>query len=188
SELSFDLNLFFYPTTPTSFVVSDAKEHDFPIIYINKVFEISTGYRAYEVLGRNWFWFSPESTVRLNQLIVTLAHIDLNRLSYQVFKESYANAHYCDNELAPRNCALPLADNQPQVKDQELCRILELSNEVLAQNILSRLMPRDVASIGFVCRRIRQLTKNGHVRKMVCQNSYFMGKRSYGSSGVYFFQ
>ncbi|CAN1311533.1 Adagio protein 3 [Linum perenne] len=65
-----------------------------------------------------------------------------------------------------------MADNQPQVKDQELCRILELSDEVLAQNILSRLTPRDVASIGSVCRRIRQLTKNEHVRKMVCQNSW----------------
>ena len=43
-----------YPTTPTSFVVSDALDPDFPIIYVNKVFEVFTGYRADEVLGRNW--------------------------------------------------------------------------------------------------------------------------------------
>ncbi|KAJ0037610.1 hypothetical protein Pint_22410 [Pistacia integerrima] len=54
SELSLETGFFFYPTTPTSFVVSDALELDFPIIYVNKVFEISTGYRADEVLGRNW--------------------------------------------------------------------------------------------------------------------------------------
>ena len=47
--------LFFYPTNPTSFVVSDALELDFPIIYVNKVFQILTGYQAHEVLGRNWY-------------------------------------------------------------------------------------------------------------------------------------
>jgi len=42
------------PPTPSSIVVCDALEPDFPIIYVNSVFEIFTGYRAYEVLGRNW--------------------------------------------------------------------------------------------------------------------------------------
>lgn len=54
SELPLQPGLFFYPTTPTSFVVADALEPDFPIIYVNKVFETSTGYRADEALGRNW--------------------------------------------------------------------------------------------------------------------------------------
>jgi clock-associated PAS protein ZTL len=36
-------------------VVSDALELDFPIIYdVNRGFEDATGYRAEEVLGRNW--------------------------------------------------------------------------------------------------------------------------------------
>jgi clock-associated PAS protein ZTL len=35
-------------------VVSDALEPDFPIIYVNRGFEDATGYRAEEVLGRNW--------------------------------------------------------------------------------------------------------------------------------------
>lgn len=54
SELPLEPGFFFYPTTPTSFVVCDALEPDFPIIYVNKVFEIFTGYRADEALGRNW--------------------------------------------------------------------------------------------------------------------------------------
>lgn len=58
TELPLKPGIFFYPTTPTSFVVSDALEPDFPIIYVNKVFEISTGYRADEALGRNWSDFS----------------------------------------------------------------------------------------------------------------------------------
>lgn len=43
-----------YPTQLSAFVVSDALEPDFPIIYVNSVFESATGYRAEEVLGRNW--------------------------------------------------------------------------------------------------------------------------------------
>ncbi|KAM0040845.1 putative histidine kinase [Helianthus debilis subsp. tardiflorus] len=39
---------------PCGFVVTDALEPDQPIIYVNSVFEMVTGYRAEEVLGRNW--------------------------------------------------------------------------------------------------------------------------------------
>lgn len=41
-------------TAPCGFVVTDAVEPDHPIIYVNAVFEMVTGYRAEEVLGRNW--------------------------------------------------------------------------------------------------------------------------------------
>lgn len=58
SELPLKPGIFFYPTTPSAFVVSDALEPDFPIIYVNTVFEIFTGYRADEVLGRNWYFLS----------------------------------------------------------------------------------------------------------------------------------
>ena len=54
AELPLKGGILFYPMTPTSFVVSDALDPDFPIIYVNKVFEVFTGYRADEVLGRNW--------------------------------------------------------------------------------------------------------------------------------------
>lgn len=39
--------------SPCGFVVTDALEPDHPIIYVNAVFEMVTGYRAEEVLGRN---------------------------------------------------------------------------------------------------------------------------------------
>ncbi|GAU39067.1 hypothetical protein TSUD_321380 [Trifolium subterraneum] len=42
-------------TAPCGFVVTDAIDPDHPIIYVNAVFEMLTGYRAEEVLGRNWF-------------------------------------------------------------------------------------------------------------------------------------
>ena len=58
---SLRLGEFFNPLIPSSIVVSDAMEPDFPIIYVNKVFESTTGYRADEVLGRNWY-ISSSST------------------------------------------------------------------------------------------------------------------------------
>ncbi|KAI5076095.1 hypothetical protein GOP47_0008160 [Adiantum capillus-veneris] len=41
-------------SSPCSLVVTDALELDQPIIYVNAVFEMVTGYKAEEVLGRNW--------------------------------------------------------------------------------------------------------------------------------------
>nr|AML77222.1 putative LOV domain-containing protein [Grevillea robusta] len=213
---------FFYPMSPTAFVVCDALEPDFPIIYVNSVFEIFTGYHADEVIGRNCRFlqyrdprarrrhplvdpvvvseirrcleegvefhgeilnFRKDGTPLVNMLqlkpihgddgIVTHvigiqtfseAKIDLNRVSYPVFKQT--SYQQCDllGGNPPTN-----AENS---QTSDVCGILQLSDEVLAHNILSRLTPRDVASIGSVCRRIRQLTKNEQVRKMVCQNAW----------------
>ncbi|KAF3786496.1 Adagio protein 1 [Nymphaea thermarum] len=40
-------------SAPCGFVVTDALEPDHPIIYVNSVFELVTGYKAEEVIGRN---------------------------------------------------------------------------------------------------------------------------------------
>nr|AML76532.1 putative LOV domain-containing protein [Anthoceros agrestis] len=52
------------------------------------------------------------------------------------------------------------------------CGLLQLSNEVLSYRILALVSPRDVASIGLVCRRLHQLTKNDDLWKLVCQNAW----------------
>ncbi|XP_021731131.1 adagio protein 3-like [Chenopodium quinoa] len=205
---------YFTPPTPSSIVVCDALEFEFPIIYVNTTFEIFTGYRANEVLGHNCRFlqyrdphaqrrhplvdpvvvsemrrcledgvefqgellnFRKDGTPLVNRLrlqpiydddgtvthvigiqIFSEAKINLNHVSYPVFKQTYDQKFKCVNEYS--------------TKVEETCGILQLSDEVLAYNILSRLTPRDVASIGSVCKRIYQLTKNEHVRKMVCQN------------------
>ncbi|KAJ4846072.1 Adagio protein 3 [Turnera subulata] len=223
--------MFFYPSNPTSFVVCDALEHDFPIIYVNKVFQISTGYRADEVLGRNCRFlqyrdpraqrrhplvdpvvvseirtcleegfefqgellnFRKDGTPMVNRLRLTPIHdddgtvthiigiqvfseakIDLSSVSYPVFKETCNNFNKNHHHQYDQSSLYSsLTGLKPFIQNQEVCGLLQLSDEVLAHNILSRLTPRDVASIGSVCRRIRQLTKNEHVRKMVCQNAW----------------
>lgn len=55
-QLPFPIDKLLQPA-PCGFVVTDALEPDNPIIYVNSVFEMVTGYRAEEVLGRNWLVF-----------------------------------------------------------------------------------------------------------------------------------
>ncbi|GAA0174803.1 DNA-binding transcription factor [Lithospermum erythrorhizon] len=223
-EVMMGQRLMFHVTTPMSIVVSDALETDFPIIYVNAVFEISTGFRADQVLGRNCRFlqfrdpraerrhplvdpvvvsemkrcleegiefqgellnFRKDGTPMVNRLrlapiygddgtvthiigiqIFCEAKIDLNSVSYPVFKETNQNQFHGPGESYVSTGELQDGHHP------DLCGVLQLSDEVLAQNILSRLTPRDVASFGSVCRRIRQLTKNEHLRKLVCQNAW----------------
>ncbi|XP_075503286.1 adagio protein 1-like [Primulina tabacum] len=53
-----------------------------------------------------------------------------------------------------------------------VCGIMELSDEVFALKILSRLTPRDIASVGSVCRGFYELTKNEDLWRLVCQNAW----------------
>ncbi|KAF6155530.1 hypothetical protein GIB67_017885 [Kingdonia uniflora] len=227
------------PGTPSAIVVSDAFETDFPIIYVNTVFETSTGFKAHEVIGKNCqsrtlgdaltaivssrflqyrdprakrrhplvdpvvvseirrcleegvefegelLNFRKDGTPLVNRLRLVpildddgiATHVigiqsfseakrDINTISYPVYKQiSLQQQDHCERNFPMNKRAL----NNPQL---DSCGILLLPDEVLAHNILSHLMPRDVASIGSVCRRIRQLTKNEHLRKMVCQNAW----------------
>nr|AML76359.1 putative LOV domain-containing protein [Leiosporoceros dussii] len=54
------------------------------------------------------------------------------------------------------------------------CGFLQLSDEVLLYKILASVSPRDVPSLGLVCRRLHQLTKNDDLWKLVCQNAWGM--------------
>nr|AML78573.1 putative LOV domain-containing protein [Hakea drupacea] len=224
SDLPLKLGAFFYPMTPSAFVVADALEPDFPIIYVNSLFEVFTGYRADEVLGRNCRFlqyrdpraqrrhplvdpgviseiqrcieggiefqgellnFRKDGTPLVNRLqlspirgndgIVTHiigiqafseANIDLNRVSYPVSKQT-SYQHY---DVSVENSVINT--QAPNAPTSDVCGILLLSDEVLAHNILALLTPRDVASIGSVCRRIHQLTTNEQLRKLVCQKAW----------------
>ncbi|KAL4196145.1 hypothetical protein AMTRI_Chr04g181890 [Amborella trichopoda] len=227
-EKNFSLKpgIFFYPT-PSAFVVTDALDPDHPIIYVNTIFELFTGYRADEVLGRNCRFlqyrdpfaqrrhplvdpvvvseirkcleegiefqgellnFRKDGTPLVNRLrlspihnddgivthilgiqIFSEANIDIDRLSYPVFKQT--SCHH-PNEVNTDSFYYLQAPNSHGHPCRHICGILQLSDEVLSQNILARLSPRDVASVGLVCRRLRQLTKNEHLWKMVCQNAW----------------
>lgn len=108
----------------------------------------------------------------------SIANIDVQSLSYPVFKQiPYRNTNPWDVVVNST-----ISEEGFYTENHNFCDILQLSDEVLAHNILSRLTPRDVASIGSVCTRMRQLTKNELLRKMVCQNAW--GTEATGELGL----
>ena len=62
-ELNVDLSDFF-GTTSISFVVADAKKPDMPIVYVNRAFELTTGYSHSFVVGRNCRFLQGPDTDR----------------------------------------------------------------------------------------------------------------------------
>ncbi|KAK8466023.1 hypothetical protein PHAVU_009G239300 [Phaseolus vulgaris] len=212
-------------TAPCGFVVTDVLDPDHPIIYVNAVFEMITGYRAEEVLGRNCRFlqcrgpfakrrhplvdstvvsnirrsldegvefqgellnFRKDGSPLMNRLHLTpiygddeITHvigiqfftetnIDLGPLPGSKIKE-YTKPS--DQFLSVLSSLSPLHVGDRNV-NRGVCGILQLSDEVLSLKILSRLTPRDIASVGSVCRQLYEITKNESLWRMVCQNAW----------------
>ncbi|KAF5802651.1 putative PAS domain, F-box domain, galactose oxidase/kelch, beta-propeller, PAS domain superfamily [Helianthus annuus] len=212
---------------PCGFVVTDALEPDQPIIYVNSVFEMVTGYRAEEVLGRNCRFlqcrgpyakrrhplvdstvvseirrclnngiefqgellnFKKDGTPLMNRLRMTSIYgdddevthiigiqfftevnIDLGPLPGSTIKGTVKTSDvFCSGLLS--SCIT--SSKNSDCSTHELCGILQLTDEVLSLKILSRLTPRDIASVGSVCMRFYEVTKNEDLWRMVCQNAW----------------
>ncbi|XP_077223243.1 adagio protein 1-like [Tasmannia lanceolata] len=223
--ISFNIGSFLQ-AGPCGFVVTDALEPDQPIIYVNTGFELGTGYRAEEVLGRNCRFlqcrgpfaqrrhplvdsslvseirkclddgvefqgdllnFRKDGSPFMNKLrlvpiygdddiithvigiqFFTEANVDLGPLPGSLAKESARAGDRFQSDLSFHRL---VSVGQGNIC-REYCGILQLSDEVLCQKIFSRLTPRDIASVGSVCKRLYQLTKNDHLWRMVCQNAW----------------
>ncbi|CAM8911197.1 hypothetical protein QQ045_032373 [Rhodiola kirilowii] len=212
-------------TSPCGFVVTDALEPDHPIIYVNTVFEMITGYRAEEVLGRNCRFlqcrgpfakrrhslvdatviseirrcmdvgaefegellnFRKDGSPMMNRLRLTPiygddevithiigiqfftdANLDLGPLPGSSIKES---TRFSDRISFNASSLVDSSENRNVIRG--VCGIFQLSDEVISLKILSRLTPRDIASVGSVCTRFYELTKNEDLWRMVCQNAW----------------
>lgn len=213
-------------STPCGFVVTDALEPDHPIIYVNTGFELVTGYRAEEVLGRNCRFlqcrgpfaqrrhplvdstvvleiqrcledgvefqgdllnFSKDGTPLMNRLRIspiygdddmithfigiqffTEANVDLGPLPSASAKGSTKSS---DRFLSDLSVSCPILTGRGN-NYRDYCGLLLLTDEVLSQKVFSRLTPRDIASVGSVCKRLYQITKNEDLWRMVCQNAW----------------
>ncbi|KAF9662614.1 hypothetical protein SADUNF_Sadunf18G0072600 [Salix dunnii] len=98
----------------------------------------------------------------------TEANIDLGPVPGYSVKESSKLADKFRSGLSTYR-PIPVGDRNVS---RGICGILQLSDEVLSLKILSRLTPRDIASIGSVCRQLYELTKNEDLWRMVCQNAW----------------
>ncbi|KAB2015454.1 hypothetical protein ES319_D08G026400v1 [Gossypium barbadense] len=208
-------------TAPCGFVVTDAIEPDHPIVYINTIFEMVTGYRAEEVIGRNCRFlqyrgpfakrrhplvdssvvseirrcleegiefqgellnFRKDGSPLMNKLRLTPIYGDDGIITHVIGIQIFTEVNI---DLGPvpgssikesMKSSTRSAFRPGVVGDQNVyrgfCGILQLSDEVLSLKILSRLTPRDIASVGSVCRRLYDLTKNEDLWLMVCQNAW----------------
>ncbi|KAK6942449.1 hypothetical protein RJ641_027826 [Dillenia turbinata] len=98
----------------------------------------------------------------------TESNIDLGPLPGSSAKESTKSS---DRSHSGRSSFLSSSAGTRNVC-RGVCGILQLSDEVLSLKILSRLTPRDIASVGSVCRQLYELTKNEDLWRMVCQNAW----------------
>ncbi|XP_034698976.1 adagio protein 1 [Vitis riparia] len=213
-------------TAPCGFVVTDALEPDHPIIYVNTMFEMVTGYQAEEVLGRNCRFlqyrgpfakrrhplvdstvvseirrcledgvefhgdllnFRKDGSPLMNRLRLTPIYGDDDTITHvigiQFFTEANIDLGPLPGSLAKESArssgrfrsGFPSYPSVP-AGNRNICRgvcgIMQLSDEVLSLKILSLLTPRDIASIGSVCRRFYEITKNEDLWRMVCQNAW----------------
>ncbi|XP_031108983.1 adagio protein 1 [Ipomoea triloba] len=211
---------------PCGFVVADVLEPDRPVIYVNSVFEMVTGYRAEEVLGRNCRFlqsrgpfakrrhplvdstvvaeirrcleqglefqgellnFRKDGTPLMNRLHLTPIYGDDDTITHVIGIQFFTEVIL---DLGPlpgsstkefarssvRHCSSlsscgPISNGNLNIACG-VCGILQLSDEVISLKILSRLTPRDIASVGSVCRRLYAMTKNEDLWRMVCQNAW----------------
>jgi len=98
----------------------------------------------------------------------TEANIDLGPFPGSLIKES---TKFSDQFRSGLSTIRPVTLGDRNVC-RGICGILQLSDEVLSLKILSRLTPRDIASVGSVSRRLYELTKNEDLWRMVCQNAW----------------
>nr|AML79450.1 putative LOV domain-containing protein [Lindsaea microphylla] len=217
-----------FSSSPCSLVVTDALDLDQPIIYVNAVFEMVTGYKAEEVLGRNCRFlqyrgpfakrrhplvdttvvsrmrqclehglefqgellnFRKDGTPMMNRLCLTPIHsddgtvshmigiqffveasIDVGTAAFALLKESVHTAEWFTEYSSPQRAKVGGATELSC--GYYRCGLLDLSDEVLAHKILAQLSPRDVASLGSVCMRLFQLTRNEDLWKTVCRNAW----------------
>ncbi|KAJ6837159.1 adagio-like protein 1 [Iris pallida] len=110
-----------------------------------------------------------EITHILGVQFFTEANVDLGLLNGYLTKEPIRPA---TRFIADNSFYLPISVGHGGIVCREFCSMFQLSNEVLSQKILSKLAPRDISSIGLVCKRLYQLSKSEHLWKMVCQNAW----------------
>ncbi|CBI26826.3 unnamed protein product, partial [Vitis vinifera] len=166
------LGSFFYPTVPSAFVVSDVLETDFPIIYVNSVFETSTGYRADEVLGRNcrFLQYRDPRAQRRHPLVDPVVVSEIRRCLEEgiEFQGELLNFRKDGTPLVNQLRLAPIHDDDGVVT--HIIGIQVFSEAKIDLNHVSYPVFKET---GYPhVDQSGNYSPNEHVRKMVCQNSW----------------
>ncbi|KAL8152503.1 hypothetical protein V2J09_010263 [Rumex salicifolius] len=188
-------------TTPCGLVVTDALEPDHPIIYVNTVFEMVTGYRAEEVLvgscnaeahllsegTREVLNFRKDGSPLMNRLRLTPIYGDDDSITHVIGIQFFSETNIDLGPLPGFSIKEPTRSSEhfrsgffslhtlefaERNVSRGVCGLFQLSDEVLAVKILARLTPRDIAAVGSVCRRFYELTRDEDLWRIVCQNAW----------------
>ncbi|EPS73461.1 hypothetical protein M569_01292, partial [Genlisea aurea] len=222
-ELPFPIDSLLQPSR-CGIVVTDALEPGHPVIYVNCIFEMVTGYRAEEVLGRNCRFLQCRGPFakRRHPLVNSTVVSEIRKCLDQgvEFQGELLNFRKDGSPLMNKLHLIPICGDDEEIthtigiqvftdvnldlgplpgsssaKESARSRfiarkgndlngprgvgrgvksggLLELTDEVIALKILSRLAPRDIASVGSVCQRFYDLTNNEDLWRMVCQNAW----------------
>lgn len=81
---------------PLSLAISDPHQDDCPVVYVNRAFEVVTGYSAASAIGRNCRFLqgentSPEVTRKISQAIETEESISVDIQNYRANGEPFMN-------------------------------------------------------------------------------------------------
>ncbi|CAM6101089.1 unnamed protein product [Calypogeia fissa] len=100
----------------------------------------------------------------------TEAKLDLGPLPFPPWKEplEWTNHHQSTKD----SCSYKQSPVGPGQSSRDRSGLLQISDEVLMHNIFAHIAPRDVAALGLVCKRLRDLTKNENLWRLVCQNAW----------------
>ncbi|KAK7339703.1 hypothetical protein VNO77_20384 [Canavalia gladiata] len=102
-------------------------------------------------------WWTHGSTAKSgSQSRQTWIRICLSGSLIAAIRTSAILATYASSSCSQQLHPVPVGDRNVICG---LCGILQLSDEVLSFKIFARLTPRDIASVGFVCGRLYELTK-----------------------------
>nr|AML77805.1 putative LOV domain-containing protein [Sisyrinchium angustifolium] len=110
-----------------------------------------------------------EITHILGIQLYTEANVDLGPQHNSLSKEPVRSS---PSFISDHSFYLPISQGHGGNIYRDFCSMFQLSDEVISHKILSGLPPRDIASVGLVCRRLYELTKNEELWKMVCQNAW----------------
>ncbi|KAE8821676.1 adagio-like protein 1 [Hordeum vulgare] len=112
---------------PYGLVVTDALEPDCPIIYVNRGFEDATGYRAEEVLGRNWKTIPVEleQVVKRDFKVFVDLRVDNAILHFSVVSWLHLTPIYGDDDIITHYMGIQFFTNANVDLGQYLAQLQE---------------------------------------------------------------
>jgi PAS domain S-box-containing protein len=147
--------------TPIATIVTDNRLHDNPIVEVNRAFEVLTGYRRDEIVGRNCRFLSgsgtePEGRAALRSAVAQGRPTIVELLNYRKDGTPFRNAVMLAPVLDTEGAVVMFIGSQMEVHRADST---SGSRRAEALELVSRITPRQ--------RQILELMASGHRNKQI---------------------